>query len=603
MSNKTIKSLSFRNYVFSHPDALILAKKFRRKCPTNDVYVDRLAYELNLIIKKDFVHYLLQVCEILDLVYDIPHIIRGSSGSSLVCYLLGLGNVDPVKEDISFARFLSYTRDNMPDVDADFPYDRREEVFQRIYQRWDGKVARISNHLYYQEKSALRQAIREQGYDKFISKHKCSANIIPEKRDEILKRKHELIGTFRQYSLHCGGIIIYDEGVPKDLILDRKDDRGIQIKYNKDDVERVGKFKIDILSNRGLTQLFDISKKSIEDYPAEDLATELLFHEAHNIGLTFAESPIMRKAIMILKPNCIKDLALCLALIRPIAGGKKHDFFKEEKGDFMIFDDDAIHYIQKLINCDEAVADKYRRSFAKKKWKDTMYFEFVIKDFKNKEQIMENLNQLRKYSFCKSHAFSYAKLVWALAYQKAHHPLEFWVSTLNHCNSMYRKWVHFSEAKKAGLKLTLGRRPWKLDGDTLVSVHVKKTKKKHKAQEQFSETKKLTSIEEYNEHGYWTSSEFLPNMYVKVCKHNPDFVEFRGLIATGRWYYSRDKTKKSDGVTFITIGYASGHFIDLTIQGHYKIGIWDVVRGKGKIKQLKDYLGIDVREVHFESLK
>ena len=105
------------------------------KLPRKTEYKNRLHLELDLIIRKKFVNYLINVCDILDLVNDIPHIIRGSAGSSIICYCLGITNIDPVKENICFARFLNEKRETMPDVDMDFPYDKRQLVFDRLHKK------------------------------------------------------------------------------------------------------------------------------------------------------------------------------------------------------------------------------------------------------------------------------------------------------------------------------------------------------------------------------------------------------------------------------------------------------------------------------------
>lgn len=617
-------SENFKNYIFSRKGSLRLAKRFVRKCPQEKIYVDRLAHELSLINKKGFVDHFLLARDVLDLATDVPHITRGSCGSSLVCYLLGISNIDPVKENISFARFLNHYRSTPPDIDFDFSHKKRDIIFQRVHDKWGDKVARISNHVYYKEKSALRQAIKDNGITKFVPKSKCKPERFPKQKDDIVKRRDELMDTFRHYSLHCGGIIFYKDDVPEDIILN-KEKKGKQaerpgakikqIKYNKDDVEDNGKLKIDILSNRGLSQLFDISKMQLEDYPQNDKLTEELLANANCIGLTFAESPIMIKTMISIKPKTMKDLATCLAIIRPAAasGGRKTFYLKNAaKGmysDYIIYDDDAINYIRKLVDCDEATADKYRRSFAKRKMKDMMYFDCIINDMVEYDSIIDNLNQLRKYSFCKSHAFSYAQLVWGLAYQKAHNPKKFWRSTLNNCNSMYRKWVHFSEAKTSGLKLTLGCKPWIIKNGELVGKGVDKYRK--------NIYDPNSPIDQYLTYGYWTSKKFLPGMYLKILDERKKLVEFRGLIATGRPYRgnynkfknntrSRIKGRDTEGCTFITIGYKTGYFIDLTIYGLHKIGWCDIVKGKGYLKQYiqdVEYLTIDVTEHRFEKLK
>jgi DNA polymerase III alpha subunit len=119
------------------------------------------------------------------------------------------------------------------------------------------------------------------------------------------------------------------------------------------------------------------------------------------------------------------------------------------------------------INCNESQADKYRKAFSKNKTKLIKEFDGLLNEFKvssnEQTQLINSLNDLRRYSFCKSHAISYAKLVWALAYNKVYHPEEFWLATLNNCHSSYRIWLHFNEAKNSGIELCLGKKPFKIN--------------------------------------------------------------------------------------------------------------------------------------------
>jgi len=577
-----------------------IISKFKRKCPKKKEYLDRLATEFNVIIKKEFYNYILQVYELLDLVKDIPHIIRGSAGSSLICYCLGITNIDPVEDNVSFARFLNETRTTMPDIDFDFPYNKREEVFERIDKHWANRVARISNHIMYKDKSATREAIRQSmikndGKSKFISKQKCNPNYFPQWKLEIEKTKKELMGTMRCYSLHCGGIVIYNDEIPDDIKLESKNKN--QIKLNKDDVSDEGLFKIDILSNRGLAQLFDISETPIEKYPKEDNEITNLFKKGRNIGLTFAESPAMKKLLALVKPKNIMDIAFCLALVRPAAanGAKTQaivDFERGEFGNYLIFDDDAIQFIKSSINCDEGVADKYRRAFSKNKLMLINEFQGLMRQFNinenKKQQINESLNDLRRYSFCKSHAISYAKLVWALAYCKVHFPKEFWLSTLNHCHSAYRKWVHYNEAKSAGIKLCAGKKPYVLNGDKLIAIG-----KKYEIVDDV--------IKQYKNYGFWLTDDFLPNKYLEIVDEdiplpeNQYYVKFRGLIATGR-INNKNKynySKSNDFVTFVTLGYDNGKYIDITIDKNVYFYHYDVIEGYGLLTSC------DNKKVHF----
>ena len=106
---------------------------------------------IEIILQLRFVDYFLQIRDILDLTKDIPHMTRGSAGSSLVCYLLGITDIDPIEWNIPVARFLNPLRDDLPDIDIDFPHHKQDEVMQRIFAKWPGKTARISNFVMFKE--------------------------------------------------------------------------------------------------------------------------------------------------------------------------------------------------------------------------------------------------------------------------------------------------------------------------------------------------------------------------------------------------------------------------------------------------------------------
>jgi hypothetical protein len=150
--------------------ASTILSKFIRKIPETPAYQQRLCHEMNLLVSKNLLHYLLRALEILEITKNIPHVTRGSCGSSLVCYALGISHVDPVLHNIRFARFLHEQRNTLPDIDFDFPYHYRDQVFMQLELKWPGKVARISNHVYFHEKSAVRQALRNAGIRRFIAK-------------------------------------------------------------------------------------------------------------------------------------------------------------------------------------------------------------------------------------------------------------------------------------------------------------------------------------------------------------------------------------------------------------------------------------------------
>lgn len=365
-----------------------------------------------------------------------------------------------------------------------------------------------------------------------------------------------------------------------------------QIMLNKVDVEVEGFFKIDILANRGLTQLVKIDSKPLDTYDFDDKKTIELLGSGNNIGLTFAESPGMRKIFSTFKPKTPLDVAKCLALIRPGASVnttnektsrnmKESDEIDELNMDFnidddIIFDDDAIKYIQKILNCDESRADNIRRLYSKGDGVKIGQFELELMESKPELDIDEiakissKLINLRKYSFCKSHALSYAYLVWALAWHKANNSKEFWKSTIINCHSMYRKWVHIREAICSGVKITCDD--------------------------------SLDDLTHFYKYGFWLGKDFLDsiNMYVNVLEENVKKIlcEFRGLIATSKYYKKYNiKTKSYDLVTFITIGYENKTYIDLVVKGWIKTKHQNICSGKGFVKINGDYACIYVEKL------
>lgn len=559
-----------KNLDFSLQDIL---ERFVLPCPKETIYQERLAKELALIESKKLGNYLYKATEILKMTNYIPHVTRGSCGSSLVCYLLGISNVDPVKNKISFARFLNQYRDTLPDIDFDFPHYLRDEVFLKLQLKWPNQVARISNHVYWQKKSSLREAIRKVGIRKQISKediHKFVKSLPLEKRAKIKKYQQELEGTFSHYSLHCGGIVFFHQGIPEDLVLNTN--TLSQILYDKKDISKIKQFKIDILSSKGISQLIDIVGKHVDfsDCPYDEKTYQLL-QNGENIGITLSESPLMRKALLKIKPKSIDDIATCLAIIRPAAKDARIQNNEIDYQTQFIYDDDAITILSKTLNIDEDLADKYRRYLAKGKWKkkDKSEFQSLLQTIPVQQQnkLLKKLANLRQYGFCKSHSYSYAQLVYKIAYCKAHRPRRFWLSTLKNASSSYRKWVHIYEAFRNGV-----------DVDTILN---KKNDCSIYAENRRRKFYGLSEEEQLKRYGYWTmkKNHFFPNCY--FYEKNGAYY-FSGLIASLRvldW-------KKKIIVCFL--GVKPGIFIEIITKGSYYSSKHYGVKGRATIKDKKE---------------
>jgi error-prone DNA polymerase len=552
-----------------------LQDAFRRPLPKGQQYADRFAREMRLIEKNRFEEVFLQVREILDLAPEYRHITRGSAGCSLVGYLLDIHNMDPVQHNFALSRFMHEQRPDLPDIDVDFAYNQRDEVVDRVMRNYPGRVARISNHVTYKHSSALRQALREMGHKKFLPRYFDLQQIAGDRTEAVINRAAEIEGSFKNYSLHCGGIVIFPESVPEDLKLN-----DTQIKLNKDEVEERGYFKIDLLCNRGLAQLNDLSDRQLDDYPPTDEATARLFKEGRAWGVTFGESPAQRKLHVDLQPSCRDDITLSLAMIRPLpsADGRRKGILQQlrQHGNHdghMIYDDDGIYFIQNLLNCSESEAELYRKAFGKKNEQKVAEFLEKVKYHPERDQIAQELSYYGLYSFCHAHAMSYGQLVWALAYEKVRQPKKFWWSALNHAQSMYRPWVHVQEAKGAGLRFAaFGRGPWRLEGDELHPTHVEA---------------QGNGWYQYNKRGFWISNRFMPGCY---CLQTGPRFHFKGLIATGRHH-----TAGGRKITFLTIGYETGKYLDLVLDGLHQFERYDLVEGEGDI--LKNSIQVDTFEL------
>ena len=171
-----------------------LVSLFERPIPYSRKYWRRIATEFKLINDKNFFEVFKQVKEILIMTSKYPHVIRGSAGCSLVCFLMKITDIDPVMLNIPLTRFMHVRREDIPDIDIDFPALDRDNIFDMIYDRWEGQVARISNHVLFKEKSAIKEAIRQNGYRKFIPKDFAVEDIFhkEENNEKVYTKANEL---------------------------------------------------------------------------------------------------------------------------------------------------------------------------------------------------------------------------------------------------------------------------------------------------------------------------------------------------------------------------------------------------------------------------
>jgi error-prone DNA polymerase len=564
--------------IFNHTESQtlnLLLTKIQRPIPNTTAYLERLEQELEIIDQQNFAPHFLRVLEILDLTRDLPHITRGSAGSSLVCYLLGITDIDPVKYAIPLARFLNPLRDDLPDIDIDYGQKFHKEVLNRIYARWPGRAARLSNYVKYRERSAQKEALKRVcGIKGKRAQQQPVESLVPaEKKVEWQLLSQKLLGKKKSISKHPGGVVVFDQPPARSLVLSRDN----QILLDKHEVEDLALLKVDVLSNRGLSVLWDCSQKGAFDYNHECEQTLARLAMGDSVGIIQGESPVMRRTLRALQPQSIDDLALAAALIRPAAltGRQRGVFFREWLGhnqqptslkykEGLVFDEDAISLICRAANVNSWQADMYRRAFVKKNEEVMMQLLELIGDHPQRESILYQLKNMDGFGLCKAHALNLGQLIYAQAWERHHNPRGYWLAVLQNACSMYRPWVHMEMAKKAGWHIQGRKRPWSVRDNCLYNPD-------WQVPLFDSHWDQLRSM------GFWTHATWLPGCHYQQMGN---LASFCGLIATHRIYHKGNH----EFVTFVTLGTAQGEFLEVALPGLNNLKNHAIIEGMGQVE-------------------
>jgi error-prone DNA polymerase len=337
----------------------------------------RIERELAIIREKGFSHYFLIVEEI---VRGRLTCGRGSAAASIVSYCLGITDVDPIRHNLLFERFLSSARNDPPDIDVDFPWDERDEIVDSVFKRYQTKkVAMVAN----QNTLALRGALREvakvygmapaeiDGAASMLLKRLnflrlaenstarswaaalCERREFAEPWPEIIERAFQVEGHFRNLGLHCGGIVIVPDEIRKYVPVEISA-KGIPVlQWDKDQVEDAGLVKIDLLGNRSLAVVRDAmaaveghAEKCFDDPawdPISDGKTQDLIRRGETIGCFYIESPATRLLLKKLwtrmpeelrrKADVFEYLVMVSSLVRPAAIHCVNDFVRRAHGE------------------------------------------------------------------------------------------------------------------------------------------------------------------------------------------------------------------------------------------------------------------------------
>ena len=501
-SNEYLTSLSFKG----------LMKRFNNN-PSNE-YLYRLKYELDIIIKMGFSDYFLVVYDFIKFAKNKNILVgpgRGSAASSLVSYTLGITDIDPIKYDLLFERFLNPERITMPDIDTDFPDIYRDLVIDYVKEKYGEKhVSSIVTFGTMGSKMCIRDIGRVlnislpviDNISKLIGAKKDKLiDIIKNdprlkdliKSDNKIKKLMEIAikveGIKRHTSTHAAGIIISSQEL--DEVLPLVYDENLYISgYEASYLENLGLLKMDFLGIKNLTTIMEIietvkKEKGIDinfkDIPLDDLKTIELFKQGNTSGIFQFESIGMKNFLKELKPRDFIDLSNAIALFRPGPASSIPSFIKRKEGleevnyftkelesvlkstyGIIVYQEQIMQIARIIAGYTYGEADILRRAMSKKK-KEVLLIEeekFIKKAILNgyKEELAKTIYDLilkfASYGFNKSHSIAYTMISYKMAYLKVYYKEYFYVSLLNSVISDIDKTKEYMyELKKYNLNI------------------------------------------------------------------------------------------------------------------------------------------------------
>ena len=452
-----------------------------------------IAKEMALIAERDYARYFLTVYDIVKYAKEKQILCqgRGSAANSAVCYVLGITAVDPEKVDLLFERFVSAERQEPPDIDVDFEHERREEVIQRIYEKYGrDRAGIVATVISYRPRSAVRDVGKAMGLsadtinllagtlwgwgreginDDYIRQ----AGLDPD--DPLLRRTltlaGDLLGFPRHLSQHTGGFVItrgkLSEVVP---IENAAMEERTVVQWDKDDLDQLRILKIDLLGLGMLTAIrksFELIERhwgkryDLATIPAEDPAVYDMLCQGDSIGVFQVESRAQMSMLPRLKPRSFYDLVIEVAIVRPgpIQGDMVHPYLRRRSGEepvvfpspelkqvlgktlgVPLFQEQAMKIAIVAAGFTPEEADGLRRAMATFRkvgiihtYRDKMIEGMLARGYEPDfaERCFSQIEGFGTYGFPESHAASFALLVYVSAWIKRHYPAAFAAALLN----------------------------------------------------------------------------------------------------------------------------------------------------------------------------
>ncbi len=472
----------------------------------------QLEKELLLVDELDYPGYFLTMYEIVRFCREKRILCqgRGSAANSVLCYCLGITAVDPVHMELLFERFISKERAEPPDIDLDIEHERREEVIQHVYQKYGrDKAAMVAVTVRYRARSAVRDVgkvlgIPETSLDRLARLHSHFGGVMTEcfhqaglpldipLHAHLLWLSSEILDFPRHLSIHPGGFLLGHEPVWNLVPIENgtMPDRTV-IQWNKDDVEALGLFKVDLLGLGALTHLhrcFDLLQShygialSMASIPRDDPETFDMICEGKTVGVFQIESRAQMAMLPRLRPRNFYDLVIEVSIVRPgpITGGMVHPYLRRRRGEeeltyphpclepvlkktlgVPLFQEQVMKLAMVAADYTPGEADQLRRDMAawrragrierhREKLVTRMTAKGIAVEFA--ENVFEQIRGFGEYGFPESHAAGFALISYATAWLRCHFPAAFIVSLLNSLPmGFYSPATIVEEAKRMGI--------------------------------------------------------------------------------------------------------------------------------------------------------
>jgi len=470
---------------------MLCKKGLKKRIKTGDkgTYISRLQYELETIKNMGFCNYFLVVYDFIKYAKTNGILVgpgRGSAAGSLVSYCLGITDIDPIKYDLLFERFLNPERVTMPDIDTDFQYDRRDEVVKYCMGKYG--VKNVSNIITFGTLGAkqivrdiarvldlppkLTDRVTKMLEDKKLNdtyeNNQIFKNLINSNND--LKKLYDisvhLEGLKRHSSIHAAGIVMSNYELDNIIPLVKNND-GYLTGYTMEYLEDLGLLKMDFLGLKNLTIISDVAKEveknegvklDLNHIDLNDKKTLYIFYSVNTEGIFQFESAGMKSFLRQLKVTSFNDIVAAIALFRPgpmdniphyinrKQGKEKIDYIHKDLESIlkptygiMIYQEQIMKVAQKIANYSLGEADILRRAMSKKKLEilekeKTKFISQSIEngyDEKTANDVYELILKFANYGFNKSHSVAYSVISYQMAYLKAHYTKYFIANLLN----------------------------------------------------------------------------------------------------------------------------------------------------------------------------